>query len=196
MDKLNNIDAAKSGSMEDIIHDAQKQADDDADADKSGSSPRRRWKTSTLTSSPPPARKPRSSSSPTSSSSRPSRTAPATSTSNLSKRWSACATAWTARLLDVHPAAQADAARPRLPPQDHEQPGHRRAPPPAGRPHARQGRRQGLRPARLLSPHRPRRESRAPRARQIQPLRQHGQARHGPGHLRRSSRAPWTPRTA
>jgi type IV pilus assembly protein PilB len=34
MDKLNGIDAAKSGSMEDIILDAQKQADDDQDADK------------------------------------------------------------------------------------------------------------------------------------------------------------------
>ncbi len=34
IDKLNNIDAAKSGSMEDIINDAQKKADDDADADK------------------------------------------------------------------------------------------------------------------------------------------------------------------
>ena len=33
IDKLNNIDAAKSGSMEDIINDAQKQADDEADAD-------------------------------------------------------------------------------------------------------------------------------------------------------------------
>src|SRR5580698_4122260 len=33
IDKLNNIDASKSGSMEDIILDAQKQADDDADAD-------------------------------------------------------------------------------------------------------------------------------------------------------------------
>src|SRR3984885_3390532 len=33
IDKLNNIDAAKSGSMEDIINDAQKKADDDADAD-------------------------------------------------------------------------------------------------------------------------------------------------------------------
>src|ERR1700722_13058451 len=32
IDKLNNIDAAKSGSMEDIINDAQKQADDEADA--------------------------------------------------------------------------------------------------------------------------------------------------------------------
>ncbi|HWF19064.1 MAG TPA: secretion system protein E, partial [Verrucomicrobiae bacterium] len=35
LDKLASIDAAKSGSMEDIINDAQKQAaDDDADADK------------------------------------------------------------------------------------------------------------------------------------------------------------------
>jgi len=34
VDKLNNIDAAKSGSMEDIIQDAQKQADEDPDADK------------------------------------------------------------------------------------------------------------------------------------------------------------------
>ncbi|HZQ47748.1 MAG TPA: ATPase, T2SS/T4P/T4SS family [Verrucomicrobiae bacterium] len=33
-EKLNNIDAAKSGSMEDIINDAQKQTDDEADADK------------------------------------------------------------------------------------------------------------------------------------------------------------------
>ena len=33
IDKLNNIDAAKSGSMEDIILDAQKKADDDTDAD-------------------------------------------------------------------------------------------------------------------------------------------------------------------
>jgi type IV pilus assembly protein PilB len=33
LDKLNTIDAAKSGSMEDIIMDAQKQADDDSDAD-------------------------------------------------------------------------------------------------------------------------------------------------------------------
>ncbi len=33
IDKLNNIDAAKSGSMEDIIDAAQRQADDDADAD-------------------------------------------------------------------------------------------------------------------------------------------------------------------
>ena len=33
IEKLNHIDAAKSGSMEDIINDAQKQADDDADAD-------------------------------------------------------------------------------------------------------------------------------------------------------------------
>ena len=33
IEKLNNIDAAKSGSMEDIILDAQKKADDDADAD-------------------------------------------------------------------------------------------------------------------------------------------------------------------
>src|SRR5882724_3397746 len=33
LDKLNNIDAAKSGSMEDIINDAQRQADDDSDAD-------------------------------------------------------------------------------------------------------------------------------------------------------------------
>jgi type IV pilus assembly protein PilB len=33
IDKLNNIDAAKSGSMEDIINDAQRQADDDTDAD-------------------------------------------------------------------------------------------------------------------------------------------------------------------
>src|SRR5579872_702758 len=33
LEKLNNIDAAKSGSLEDIINDAQKQADDDQDAD-------------------------------------------------------------------------------------------------------------------------------------------------------------------
>src|ERR1700722_19256782 len=33
MDKLNAIDAAKSGSMEDIIQDAQKQSDAEADAD-------------------------------------------------------------------------------------------------------------------------------------------------------------------
>src|SRR5882762_724639 len=33
IDKLNNIDASKSGSMEDIINDAQRQADDDSDAD-------------------------------------------------------------------------------------------------------------------------------------------------------------------
>lgn len=32
-EKLNNIDAAKSGSMEDIINDAQKKTDDDADSD-------------------------------------------------------------------------------------------------------------------------------------------------------------------
>src|SRR5580698_1890518 len=32
IEKLNSIDAAKSGSMEDIINDAQKQADDEADA--------------------------------------------------------------------------------------------------------------------------------------------------------------------
>ena len=32
-DKLNHIDSSKSGSMEDIIQDAQKKADDDADAD-------------------------------------------------------------------------------------------------------------------------------------------------------------------
>ena len=34
IDKLNNIDAAKSGSMEDIIMDAQKKADDETDAEK------------------------------------------------------------------------------------------------------------------------------------------------------------------
>src|SRR5258708_3072028 len=34
IDKLNSIDAAKSGSMEDIIMDVQKQADEDTDADK------------------------------------------------------------------------------------------------------------------------------------------------------------------
>ncbi|HEX4645624.1 MAG TPA: ATPase, T2SS/T4P/T4SS family, partial [Verrucomicrobiae bacterium] len=34
LDKLNHLDAAKSGSMEDIINDAQKQADDDPDAEK------------------------------------------------------------------------------------------------------------------------------------------------------------------
>jgi type IV pilus assembly protein PilB len=34
IDKLNNIDASKSGSMEDIINDAQRKADDDTDADK------------------------------------------------------------------------------------------------------------------------------------------------------------------
>jgi len=34
VDKLNNIDAAKSGSMEDIIQDAQKKADEDPDSDK------------------------------------------------------------------------------------------------------------------------------------------------------------------
>ena len=33
IEKLNNIDAAKSGSMEDIIQDAQKKAEDDPDAD-------------------------------------------------------------------------------------------------------------------------------------------------------------------
>src|SRR3954462_6422964 len=33
LDKLNSIDASKSGSMEDIIQDAQKKADDDSDAD-------------------------------------------------------------------------------------------------------------------------------------------------------------------
>ena len=33
-DKLNNIDAAKSGSMEDIIQDAQKKAEEEPDADK------------------------------------------------------------------------------------------------------------------------------------------------------------------
>ena len=33
LDKLNNIDSAKSGSMEDIINDAQRQADDDNEAD-------------------------------------------------------------------------------------------------------------------------------------------------------------------
>src|SRR5271156_2876709 len=32
LEKLNNIDAAKSGSMEDIINDAQKKADDDVEA--------------------------------------------------------------------------------------------------------------------------------------------------------------------
>jgi type IV pilus assembly protein PilB len=34
LDKLNHLDAAKSGSMEDIINDAQKQAEDDPDAEK------------------------------------------------------------------------------------------------------------------------------------------------------------------
>jgi type IV pilus assembly protein PilB len=34
VDKLNNIDASKSGSMEDIIQDAQKKADEELDADK------------------------------------------------------------------------------------------------------------------------------------------------------------------
>src|SRR5216110_2710077 len=34
VDKLNNIDASKSGSMEDIIQDAQKKADEEPDADK------------------------------------------------------------------------------------------------------------------------------------------------------------------
>jgi len=34
VDKLNNIDASKSGSMEDIIQDAQKKADEEFDADK------------------------------------------------------------------------------------------------------------------------------------------------------------------
>jgi type IV pilus assembly protein PilB len=34
IDKLNNIDASKSGSMEDIIQDAQKKADEEPDADK------------------------------------------------------------------------------------------------------------------------------------------------------------------
>jgi type IV pilus assembly protein PilB len=34
VDKLNAIDASKSGSMEDIINDAQKKSDDDPDADK------------------------------------------------------------------------------------------------------------------------------------------------------------------
>jgi type IV pilus assembly protein PilB len=34
VDKLNNIDASKSGSMEDIIQDAQKKADEDPDNDK------------------------------------------------------------------------------------------------------------------------------------------------------------------
>src|SRR6266567_6770225 len=34
IDKLNNIDASKSGSMEDIIQDAQKKADEEPDDDK------------------------------------------------------------------------------------------------------------------------------------------------------------------
>ena len=34
IEKLNNIDAAKSGSMEDIIQDAQKKADEEPDDDK------------------------------------------------------------------------------------------------------------------------------------------------------------------
>ena len=64
IDKLNAIDAAKSGSMEDIIEDAAETKEAEADADtletvKEG------WKRSTSTSSPPPARKRPSSSWPT-----------------------------------------------------------------------------------------------------------------------------------
>ena len=145
--------------------DAQKKADDDADADNlevAKETPRK----STSTSSPPPARKPRSSSSPTSSSSRPSRTAPATFTSSRSRKWSGCATAWTASLIDVTPPpkqmqlalasrikimSSLDIAERRLP-QD-------------GRLRIKR-RRQGLRSARLRSAHRPRRKNRAARARQ------------------------------
>jgi hypothetical protein len=56
---------------------------------------------------------------------------------------------------------------------NHEQPGHRRAAVAAGRTHARQGQRQGLRFARLRFAHRSRRENRAARARQNQFVREH-----------------------
>ncbi len=96
LDKLNNIDAAKSGSMEDIIQDAQKKGDAEADADSLEIVQGQPSKRSTSTNWPPPARKPRSSNWPTSSSSRPSKTAPATSTSSRLKRRCGCATASTA----------------------------------------------------------------------------------------------------
>ena len=63
LDKLNAIDAAKSGSMEDIINDAQKKADDDADVEEVWWCPRRRWRRVNLDNSPLPAKKPPSSSS-------------------------------------------------------------------------------------------------------------------------------------
>ena len=63
VDKLNALDAAKSGSMEDIIKDAAKQAEKKRRRTPTiWKSPRTRWRRSTWTSWPPRAKKRRSSS--------------------------------------------------------------------------------------------------------------------------------------
>jgi hypothetical protein len=82
LDKLNHIDASKSGSMEDIIQDAQKTG--------------RRSKKSTSTNSRLPARKLRWSNWPTSSLFRRSKTASVMSISSRLRRFCGCATALTA----------------------------------------------------------------------------------------------------
>ena len=92
-------------------------------------------------------------------------------------------------------AAQADATGARLALQNHEQPRHRRTPPAAGRAHAGQGQRQGLRSARFRAAHRAWRKNRAPRARQIQSVRQHRQTRPGSRHLQAVQEPPLTRRT-
>jgi type IV pilus assembly protein PilB len=181
-EKLNNLDAAKSGSMEDIIQDAPKRA-----GGTMGTTTSSRSRTNVeevnldqLAAS--------------------SEEAPVIKLANL-----ILVQAIKDRASDIHiepfektvrlryriDGVLIDATPPPkqmqlaagLPLQNHEQPGHRRAPPAAGRPHARARRRQGLRFARFHHAHRARRKNRAARARQVQPLRQHRQTRPGPGHL-------------
>ena len=96
IDKLNAIDSAKSGSMEDIIQDAQKQQSEEKPKPTPSKPSGKPSRKSTSTSSPPPAKRRPSSSSPISSSSRPSRTAPATFIWSRSRKACACATALTA----------------------------------------------------------------------------------------------------
>lgn len=94
LDKLNNLDAGRNASMEEVIKAAEKQAELEAEAEGAEliAEQNENLSADQLAAA---GEKPPSSSSPTSSSSRPSRTAPATFTSSPSRKWCACATAWT-----------------------------------------------------------------------------------------------------
>jgi type IV pilus assembly protein PilB len=182
-DKLNAIDSAKGGSMEDIIQDAQKKQrcrGGRREPSKPSRKPSRRSTWTKLAAS--------------------SEEAPVIKLANL-----IMVQAIKDRASDIHlepfeksmrlryrvdgvlmdatPPPKQDATGAGLALQNHEQPRHRRTPPAAGRAHARQGQRQGLRFARFVLPtvHGEKIVLRVLDKSNL--VRQHRQARPGRGHL-------------